>query len=127
MRRIVSAAFALAATLVVVACAGYSTGSSRSNSNLITQAEIAEAGTSDAYQLVQRLRPVWLQTRGATSFTQGGDVAVYMDGTKVGEREALRSIRTDDIESIEFLDAGKAQLRFGVGHENGAILVTMRK
>ncbi len=126
MRRIVSAASALAATLVVVACAGYSTGSPRSNSNLITQVDIAEAGTADAYQLVQRLRPVWLQIRGSTSFTQGSDVAVYLDGTKVGEREALRSIRTDDIQSIEFLDAGRAQLRFGVGHENGAILVTTR-
>ena len=127
MRRHVSAAFALVAALGVVACAAQSAESSRSNTNLITQAEIAAAGSSDAYQLVQRLRPIWLRTRGPTSVSQEGDVAVYVDGTHLGTREALRNLWTDDIESIQFLDAGRATLRFGAGHENGAILVTRRK
>jgi ABC-type phosphate transport system substrate-binding protein len=127
MRRTISAAFVLAAAVVVAACAAQSAGSSRSNANLITQAEIAAAGSSNAYQLVERLRPIWLRKRGPTSVSQEGDVAVYVDGTRVGTREALRNLWTDDIESIQFLDAGRATLRFGAGNEDGAILVTRRK
>ncbi len=112
---------------MVVACAAQSPGSSPSNANLITQAEIAAAGSSDAFQLVQRLRPIWLRKRGATSVTQESDVAVYVDGTRVGDRDALRNLWTDNIESMQFLDAGKATLRFGAGHQNGAILVVRRK
>jgi hypothetical protein len=92
----------------------------------ITQAEIAQEASSDAYQLIQKLRPIWLQKRGSTSFVQEGDIAVYLDGVHVGERDALRSIRTDDIESIQFLDAGRATFRFGAGHEHGAIVVTTK-
>ncbi|UCG85874.1 MAG: hypothetical protein JSW71_18495 [Gemmatimonadota bacterium] len=113
-------------TVALAACAGQSSSSPRPNPSLIARAEIAEAGISDAYQLVQKLRPAWLQKRGATSFTQEGDVAVYLDGTRVGDREALRGIMTIDIESLEFLDAGRATFRFGAGNEHGAILVTTR-
>jgi len=124
MRRAV--VFAVSA-VALAACAGQSSSSPRPNPSLITRDEVVEAGISDAFQLVQKLRPAWLQKRGSTSFTQEGDVRVYLDGTHVGDREALRGIMTIDIESIEYLDAGRATFRFGAGNEHGAILVTTRK
>jgi hypothetical protein len=101
--------------------------SPRPNATVITQAEIVDAGSSDAYLLVQKLRPVWLQKRGATSFSQEGDIVVYLDATSLGGRETLRNIMTDEIESIQFLDARRATLRFGSGHVNGAIVITARR
>ena len=52
---------------------------------------------------------------------------VYLDGTRVGERDALRDIQTVEIETMQFLDARQATFRFGAGHVNGAILVTTKK
>jgi len=114
-------------TVFLAACAAQSSSSPRPNASLITRAEAVEAGVSDAFQLVQKLRPAWLQRRNPTSFSQEGDVAVYLDGTRVGERDALRNITTDNVESIEYMDAGRATFRFGAGHQYGAILVTTRK
>jgi hypothetical protein len=52
---------------------------------------------------------------------------VYLDATSLGGRETLRNIMTDEIESIQFLDARRATLRFGSGHVNGAIVITARR
>ncbi len=114
--------------LAAAACAGPGGSSPRPDQTLISQAEIVEAGTTDAYQLVQRLRPMWLQIRGRTSVSDvEQDVVVYVDGTRFGFSEELRRLQTDNIESIRYLNAQRAQNRFGVGHVNGAILVTMKQ
>lgn len=120
-------AWAMLAVLVLGACATGAPGGERIDPNLITRAEIDEAGPSSAYDLVQKLRPVWLRERGAVSFTDETDVAVYLDGGRVGGREELRSIHTHNIETLEFLDARRANNRFGSGHVNGAILVRTRR
>ena len=120
-------ALLLVAALALSACAAASSSSGSSlNSDLITRAEIDEAGPSNAYDLIQKLRPIWLRWRGSTSFTQETDVKVYLDGTGMGEREALRRIDTFNIESIQYLDARRATNRLGAGHVNGAILVVTR-
>jgi hypothetical protein len=114
------------AVLVLASCATGTSGGSSLNSDRISLEEIEQAGPSDAYTLIQKLRPVWLRWRGSTSFTQETDVKVYLDGTPMGEREALRTIDTANIESIEYLDARRATNRYGSGHVNGAILVRTR-
>jgi hypothetical protein len=40
--------------------------------------------------------------------------------------DILRSIHSDNVESIRFMDERQASFRFGPGHEHGAILVTLR-
>jgi len=96
------------------------------NPDRISRIEIDEAGPTSAYDLVQKLRPMWLRKRGQTSFTQEGDVVVYLDGTRLGAREALRGVSTVNLESLEYIDAGRATNRFGAGHVNGAILLRSR-
>ena len=111
------------AALLFTGCAAGQSGSTRVNPDRISREEIIEAGPSSAFDLIQKVRPLWLRRRGNTSFTQNTDVLVYVDGTRVGEREALRGIRTDNLESLEFMDARRATNRFGPGHMNGAILL----
>lgn len=82
-----------------------------------------DAGFSSAYDLIQKLRPIWLRKRGQTSFTQEGDIVVYLDGTRLGDREALRSLRTESLETLQYMDARRATNRYGAGHVNGAILI----
>lgn len=118
---------AIIAALALTACAAASSESPRFSPDRITRAEIEEAGPSSAYDLVQKLRPLWLRNRGSTSFTQESDVVVYVDGTRSGGRDELRAIITDTVESLEYYDARRATSRFGPGHVDGAILVRMRR
>lgn len=118
---------ALLAALTLTACGTGQPGSPRPNPDQITRVEIDEAGPSNLYTLVQNLRPIWLLERGATSFTDEIDVVVYLDGTRMGERESLRGIHSSNVETLQFYSAQRATARFGVGHVNGAILVTTRR
>ena len=114
------------AILALTACAAGSSGGSGMDPDRISRVEIDEVGPTSAYDLIQKLRPLWLRKRGPTSFTQEGDVVVYLDGTRLGERESLRTVATANLESLEFIDAGRATNRFGSGHVYGAILLRTR-
>jgi hypothetical protein len=117
----------LLAVLTLTACGSGQPGSPRPNPDQITRAEIDEAGPSNLFTLVQNLRPIWLRERGATSFTDETDVVVYLDRTRMGGRESLRSIHSSNVEMLQFFNAQRATARFGVGHVNGAILITTRR
>jgi len=91
---------ALLAALTLTACGTGQPGSPRPNPDQITRVEIDEAGPSNLYTLVQNLRPIWLRERGATSFTDEIDVVVYLDGTRMGERESLRGIHSSNVETL---------------------------
>jgi hypothetical protein len=110
--------------LALGACAT-APGQQHLNANLITRTEIEEQGSSSVFDLIQKIRPNWLNVRH-TSFTQDTNVWVYLDGTRMGGPEALRQVSTPDVEKLEFLDARRATARFGSGHVNGAILITTR-
>jgi len=119
-------ALVVAAVMALAACATGSADSPRYNADRISRVEVDQAGPSSAYDLVQKLRPIWLRKRGSTSFTQEGDIVIYLDGTRMGDRESLRTIHTANVETLEFLDARRATARLGAGHVNGAILITTR-
>lgn len=116
---------ALALTLAACGAApGRRTGG---RSDLLTRAEIAAQHWSDAYSLVEALRPRWLSMRGPDSI-QGEEipVQVYIDGSRLGGASLLRTIPVQDIQRMEFLSGVEASSRYGVGHTNGAILVYTR-
>lgn len=87
------------------------------------------AVAADAFELVQSLRPLWLNKRGPQTDVRlpaapkEGDVVVYLDRARLGGRDALREIAAASLVSIEFLDAAKASYRFGRGHPYGAIVL----
>jgi hypothetical protein len=85
--------------------------------------ELAELGGRDAFSAVQALRPAWLRRQPQT--LSGRDaVVVYFGDMRMGGVEALREMSTSDIGEIRYLRPAAAQLRFGSGHLNGAIVVT---
>ncbi len=112
--------------LVLTACASRSAAGPRLNANLLTRADIEETGPSNAFNIIQALRSNWLVKRGRTSFVQEGEIRVYVDGSGPNSLDILRTIHSDNIESIRFMDERQATYRFGSGHEHGAILVTLR-
>ena len=108
------------------ATAGQS-GSSQNNPNVISQEEIQEVGEiSNAYNLIRRLHPQWLQKRGRGSINNPGEIQVYVEGSRQGPPSVLRQISVMDVESITFLSPDEATMQYGSGHDNGVIQVNLK-
>lgn len=110
----------------------------KGRANLITEEEIATAGTGlqTAFLVVQRLRPQMLRVRsGSTSSGSGNssvdvgsnEMMVYLDSQRVGGVDALREIQSSAIREIRYLNASDATTLFGTGHMAGAIQVVTKR
>ena len=114
----------MAAVLVATACGG---GSKAGETQPVTDRESLRpeewSGRSfySAADLVATLRPLWLSKRGPD-----GEVQVYVDDVHLGGADMLRSVRLASIASIKHLDGIQASARYGLNHNQGAILVTTR-
>jgi hypothetical protein len=102
-----------------------------SNRNLITAEDIANSSAAmaqSAYEVVQRLQPQWLTSRGNVSITDASATvaSVYLNGVQVGDVEYLRNLLPSDIEQLRYFPAGEASARFGMGHQRGVIEVTLK-
>lgn len=96
--------------------------------NEISRAEILERGSnsSNAMQVIRRLRPAWLRARGSNSFTSAGAMyaVVYVDNIRrPGGLSALFNIPVGEIRMMEFIGPANATTRWGTGHQSGVILV----
>ena len=133
----------MAAVVVAVSSGCSSSGSSNTatgaprtpsrQQNVITAAEIAEraAEASNALQIVQKLRPQMLTTRGrfspADSSDAGARPKVVVDGVAYGQIENLVNVNAVSVGEIRYLNATDATTRFGTGYVGGVILVTTKK
>lgn len=137
----------LAMALVLVgtaACASTGDATSRSSRNEITRTAIdAAPGARTAMELVSRLRPQWLRSRGSGTFNRTAEegIIVYVDGLRTGYlpvtqssgggRSAgpnpLEGITADRVERLLYYTASDATQRFGTGHAYGAIEVITRR
>lgn len=88
---------------------------------VLTEGEIGGASARTALDVIRRLRPEYL------AFTRrnglGDEVAVYVDGIRLGTVEALGNISATNVREVRRLDARDATTRFGTGHTAGAILI----
>lgn len=122
---------AVSALMVVLAAACASTGaapeSTGSSRNVITSEQLLATKQSNLYDAINRLRPMWLRARGISQVTPGIDaeVQVYRETTRLGTVEVLRTLAPQNVARVEYLDPGAAQIRFGRGSPNGAIVVTV--
>ena len=116
----------------------------KADRNRLTSEEIRARPGATVHDLIRSKRPSWLSVRGSATFetrtvqdpysaspkpmTVGAEpqIIVYVDDVRRGSQEVLRSMSTDDVESIERLDAASATQRFGTGHEHGAIVIRRR-
>lgn len=118
----------LAIALVVFACApaGPTSAPPQRNVDIITIEEVDRTSAATALEIIQRVRPSWLRTRGSASILLAAPIRVYVDGTPFGSVDALRQLSANAVERMERLGASEATQRFGTDHANGAIVVYTR-
>ena len=91
--------------------AGAQPAAARSSSpDYVTSIEVQAATASNAYELISRLRPRWLQPQptGSLAGQRNQIIAVYLDGIRMGDLAALRSISVTGIKTMQFYDATRA-------------------
>jgi len=98
-----------------------------SDPNMISYYEILrlEDVEPNAYDLIRRIRPQWLQSRGA-SFVDSYDPRTFVDEAPYGELSDLRRIPTLTIREIQFYDGRDATTQYGTGYPGGVIHVRTR-
>lgn len=96
--------------------------SARPSSTVISPDEIRASTATNAFELLESLRPNWLQARGLQSLQGEGQLAVYLNGIRIGGPEELRSMALNGLTSVRYLDARTATQRWGTGHPHGAIV-----
>ncbi len=113
----------------ITACAQPQTGKAApKNRNLITADEIATVSGTDAYQVIEELRPAFLQSHGGVSPHNDAPPTplVYVDGVQAGTITALHNITASGLFSIQYLDSMQATQRYGTIAGGGAILITTK-
>lgn len=119
----------LALVLLLVSGCASTEGSERSRTaDVISRAEIEGLDVGSAFEVVERLRPRWLRTRGVTSLRDptSGDAWVYVDGIRFGRIDSLHQLSRDSLIEVRRISARDAQTQFGTGHQGGVILVVTR-
>jgi hypothetical protein len=123
--------------LVVFAAACASSGggaSARSNPDAITRAEVSASNATNAYELVNRLRPNWLRAT-ATGTIGGGNITrqailVYLDRQRLENLDALKTVSVDVVDSASWIDPSRVQTVMPdvpSGPIAGAIVIRTRK
>jgi hypothetical protein len=112
------------------ACASGGEGGVRAgNRAVLTAEEIGTTGASNAHEAISRARPEYLRSRGTRSMraqTAEDFPVVYLNTTRYGHIDALRSIPVGDIREIRYLGGTEATTRYGTGHGAGVILIVTR-
>ena len=91
--------------------------------------KILSSNAVNDFDVVEKLRAGWLRSRGPNSVSDPSPAypTIYVDGTRRGEMDMLRTISVMDIQEIDFLSTQEANLRYGQGHFGGIIHVTTKR
>lgn len=119
----------------VLGCAPSVSGTSAGNapdSRILRLDEINQAGVGGtAYDVISRLRPEFLVSRGQTTISNGTAASsypnIYLDGVPYGDINTLRTIDASHIAEVRLFQAWEAQTKFGVGNNGGVIAITTRR
>ena len=120
-------------SLIGCASAGSSGGGgSAPDSRVLRADEIRQANVGgSAYDVISRLRPGFLVSRGQTTISNGTAASsypnVYLDGVPYGDIATLRNIDANHIGEVRLFQAWEAQTKFGVGNNGGVIAITTRR
>jgi hypothetical protein len=99
---------ALAAVLLLGGCASSGEGAPRGQYDVITAEEIEAANVSNLYELVERLRPRWLDVRARQSFSVNTAIVVYQGQSLLGGVDMLRQLGKDAAVRLRYLDGPTA-------------------
>lgn len=120
------APFYILTLAAMTACASAGSGNASNihrDANLISAQEIAASNESNAYDVITRLRPNYLKTRGHTTINPGGSdyASVFLDGQLYGELLSLRSIPAIQIREIRYFGGSEAATKYGMQYGSGVI------
>jgi hypothetical protein len=120
----VAAAVALFAALASPASA-QSTQRVRRERNHIRLEEIQQSNATNAFDLIQGLRPIWLTRMHPTDLhgDHGEQILVYVDRAPLSSIEELRQVSLNGVQQIDFLSPGETEFRLGKYSPNGAIVI----
>jgi hypothetical protein len=93
----------------------------------LSQEEMLNEHFTNVYDAVAALRSAWLTVRGTDSFTQPSQVWVYYDENRLGGVDEMRSVLVNSVASLRHYNGTEATLRWGVGHNAGAIQILSHK
>ena len=119
----------LAAAMACASAGGSGSGSGTYRDPIvITEQEIGASNESNAFDVVQKLRPLFLKTRGRTSISAGGTeyASVFVDGQYNGDLSTLRNLVASQVREIRYLSGPEAGGKYGIRYGSGAIDVRMK-
>jgi len=116
---------AAAVPLALWSCASGSGGPSRDREVISAEEIESSTGLRSAYEVVERLRPLWLRSRGDRSTHLTTEIVAYQDNTMLGDVESLREIPIELVDEIRSLDSSAAMRLTGLGsrHVERVIMV----
>ncbi|MEY4007174.1 MAG: hypothetical protein RLZZ467_190, partial [Gemmatimonadota bacterium] len=85
----------------------------------------------NAYELVERLRPMMMRPRNLSAGAVGAGttfgVVAYVEEVRLGDLEALATVMRATVREIRYIGATDATTRWGTGHSNGVIQVVLKR
>ena len=112
----------LAAVIACASSSGSGTGTHR-DPVVISEQEIASSNESNAFDVIQLRRPLFLKTRGRSTINAGGSeyASVFVDGVYYGEINSLRNLIANQIHEIRYLNGPESAGKYGIRYGSGAI------
>jgi hypothetical protein len=99
----------------------------RTASGPIKRDELESARYATLYDAVLALRGHWLQRRGPTTLvSRPVEIQVIAGEIRMGGIQSLRTMTSDNVVSIAFVDPVTAAQQWGGSYAQGAIVVTMQ-
>lgn len=90
---------------------------------VISEAEIDADAATNLLELVQRLRPSWIQQR--TVAGGRGYPTVFLGSQALGSVDRLREMGTHNVREVRYLNGPEASSRFGARVPYGVIQVVL--
>jgi hypothetical protein len=124
--------FVLLASALAAGCAssGTQSGGSNGNPELLTREEILSSEATNLYEVINRLRPRWLQVRSQRSFSMETEIVVFQNDMYLGGPEILKEMVPDLAFEIQHLEGSRAATALpglmSGRHIEGAIIVRTR-
>lgn len=127
-RRMAAVSVVLLALAMGGCASSGATGGERRDPDRISAEELARArseGISDMEQLIQRLRPRWLERDRIRSLNLESAILVYDNNAMLGGVNVLNSLTLDLVREIRWLRSAEAGTLPGAGslHVEGAIVI----
>jgi hypothetical protein len=118
----------VSAAMACAPAASTTTTGVKRQANIITQPEIQASFETNAYDVVSKLRPMFLKTRGRTSIREGDPeyAAVFLDDQFFGDLNSLKNIAATQIQEIRYYPGTEVATKFGMQYGAGVIAVKTR-